>query len=46
MATAELRRLIKLYGLDKFEGQSYVADAAIEFPWNRMYEAAIVFPEK
>ena len=46
MATAELRCLIKLYGLDKFEGQSYVADATIEFPWNRMYEAAIVFPEK
>ena len=46
MATAELRRLIKLYGLDEFEGQSYVSKASIEFPWNRMYEAAIIFPKK
>lgn len=45
MATYKLRELIALYGLDKFVGQSYVKNAVIEFPWNRMYEAEITFPD-
>lgn len=45
MATYKLRELIALYGLDKFVGQSYVKNVVIEFPWNRMYEAEITFPD-
>lgn len=46
LATEALQKMIADYGLEKFEGQSYVADAQIRFPWQRMFEADIVFPEK
>lgn len=46
LATEVLQKMIADYGLEKFEGQSYVADAQIRFPWQRMFEADIVFPEE
>lgn len=46
LATEALQKIIADYGLEKFEGQSYVADAQIRFPWQRMFEADIVFPEE
>ena len=46
LATEALQKMIADYGLEKFEGQSYVADAQIRFPWQRMFEADIVFPEE
>lgn len=46
LATEALQKMIVDYGLEKFEGQSYVADAQIRFPWQRMFEADIVFPEE
>lgn len=46
LATEALQKMIADYGLEKFEGQSYVADAQIKFPWQRMFEADIVFPEE
>ncbi|WP_419516213.1 DUF4127 family protein [Megamonas funiformis] len=46
LATEVLQKMITDYGLEKFEGQSYVADAQIRFPWQRMFEADIVFPEE
>ncbi len=44
MATEFLRKFISDYNLASFEGQSYVSDAEIRFPWQRMFEADIVFP--
>lgn len=46
LATEALQKMIVDYGLEKFEGRSYVADAQIRFPWQRMFEADIVFPEE
>lgn len=46
LATEALQKMIADYGLEKFEGQSYVADAQIKFPWQRMFEADIVFSEE
>lgn len=46
LATEALQKMIADYGLEKIEGQSYVADAQIRFPWQRMFEADIVFPEE
>ncbi|HJG04109.1 MAG TPA: DUF4127 family protein [Megamonas funiformis] len=46
LATEALQKIIADYGLEKFEGQSYVVDAQIRFPWQRMFEADIVFPEE
>lgn len=46
LATEALQKMIADYSLEKFEGQSYVADAQIRFPWQRMFEADIVFPEE
>lgn len=46
LATEALQKMIVDYGLEKIEGQSYVADAQIRFPWQRMFEADIVFPEE
>lgn len=46
LATEALQKIIADYGLEKFEGQSYVADAQIRFPWQRMFEADIIFPEE
>lgn len=46
LATEALQKMIADYGLEKFEDQSYVADAQIRFPWQRMFEADIVFPEE
>lgn len=46
LATEALQKMIADYGLEKFEGQSYVADAQIRFSWQRMFEADIVFPEE
>lgn len=46
LATEVLQKMIADYGLEKFEGQSYVADAQIRFPWQRMFEADIIFPEE
>lgn len=46
LATEALQKMIADYGLEKFEGQSYVVDAQIRFPWQRMFEADIVFPEE
>lgn len=46
LATEALQKMIVDYGLEKFEGQSYMADAQIRFPWQRMFEADIVFPEE
>lgn len=46
LATEALQKMIADYGLEKFEGQSYVADAQIRFPWQRMFEADIIFPEE
>ena len=46
LATEALQKMIADYGLEKFEGQFYVADAQIRFPWQRMFEADIVFPEE
>lgn len=46
LATEALQKMIVDYGLEKLEGQSYVADAQIRFPWQRMFEADIVFPEE
>lgn len=46
LATEALQKMIADYGLEKFEGQSYVADAQIRFPWQRMFEADIVFLEE
>ena len=45
MATQALRKMIADYDLTKFAGQAYVANARIEFPWNRMFEADIVFDQ-
>ena len=45
MATQALRKMITDYDLAKFAGQAYVANAHIEFPWNRMFEADIVFDQ-
>lgn len=46
LATKLLREKIAQYNLADFAGQSYVKDAEIKFPWERMFEADIVFPEK
>lgn len=46
LATEALQKMIADYGLEKFEGQSYVADAQIRFPWQRMFEADVIFPEE
>lgn len=46
LATEALQKMIADYGLEKFEGKSYVADAQIRFPWQRMFEADIIFPEE
>lgn len=46
LATEALQKMIADYGLEKFEGQFYVADAQIRFPWQRMFEADIIFPEE
>lgn len=46
LATEALQKMIADYGLEKFEGQSYVVDAQIRFPWQRMFEADIIFPEE
>lgn len=46
LATKLLREKIAQYNLADFAGQSYVKDAQIKFPWERMFEADIVFPEK
>lgn len=46
LATEALQKMIADYSLEKFEGQSYVADAQIRFPWQRMFEADIIFPEE
>lgn len=45
LATKLLREKIAQYNLADFAGQSYVKDAEIKFPWERMFEADIVFPE-
>lgn len=45
LATKLLREKITQYNLADFAGQSYVKDAEIKFPWERMFEADIVFPE-
>ena len=45
LATEYIHKMITDYNLNKFEGQSYVETARIEFPWNRMFEADIVFDE-
>ena len=44
LATKLLREKIAQYNLADFAGQSYVKDAEIKFPWERMFEADIVFP--
>ena len=44
LATKLLREKIAQYGLADFAGQEYVKDAQIQFPWERMFEADIVFP--
>lgn len=46
LATKLLRKLIQDFKLDEFEDQSYVKDAEIRFPWQRMFEADIVFPNE
>ena len=46
LATKELRKLIADYSLADFEDQSYVKDAELRFPWQRMFEADIVFPDE
>ena len=46
LATEALQKMIVDYGLEKFEGQSNMAAAQIRFPWQRMFEADIVFPEE
>lgn len=46
LATKLLREKIAQYNLADFAGQSYVKDAQIKFPWERMFEADILFPEK
>ncbi len=46
LATEILQKMVVDYGLEKFEGQAYVADAQIRFPWQRMFEADIIFPEE
>lgn len=46
LATEILQKMIADYGLEKFEGQAYVADAQIRFPWQRMFEADIIFPKE
>lgn len=45
LATKLLREKIAQYNLADFAGQSYVKDAQIKFPWERMFEADIVFPK-
>lgn len=45
LATEYLHKMITDYDLQKFEGQSYVETARIEFPWSRMFEADIVFDQ-
>ena len=40
------REKIAQYGLANFAGQEYVKDAQIQFPWERMFEADIVFPKE
>ncbi|HIX83796.1 MAG TPA: DUF4127 family protein [Candidatus Megamonas gallistercoris] len=45
LATKLLREKIAQYNLADFAGQSYVKDAEIKFPWERMFETDIVFPE-
>ena len=46
LATKLLREKIAQYNLADFAGQSYVKNAQIKFPWERMFEVDIVFPEK
>lgn len=46
LATKDLQKLIEDYSLADFEGQSYVKDAQLRFPWQRMFEADIVFPDE
>ncbi len=46
LATELLQKMIAEYKLAKFKGQRYVAKAEIVFPWERMFEADIVFPTK
>ena len=45
LATELLRKMIDQYHLADFAGQSYVANAKIRFPWQRMFEADIVLPK-
>lgn len=46
LATKDLQKMIADYSLADFEGQSYVKDAQLRFPWQRMFEADIVFPDE
>lgn len=45
LATEYLQKMISDYKLASFLGQDYVAKAQIEFPWQRMFEADIIFPQ-
>ncbi len=44
LATEELQQLVLKYGLNKFSGQNSINRVKVTFPWNRMYEAAIIVP--
>lgn len=46
LATKLLHEKIAQYNLADFAGQSYIKTAEIKFPWERMFEADIVFPEE
>ena len=45
-ATDLLQKMIKDFHLEDYEDQGYVEDAEIRFPWQRMFEADIVFPSE
>lgn len=45
LATELLQKMISDYNLASYTGQEYVAKAKIEFPWQRMFEADIIFPQ-
>lgn len=46
LATKLLQGKIAQYDLATFDGQSYVKDTQVRFPWERMFEADFIFPQE
>lgn len=46
LATKLLQGKIAQYDLATFDGQSYVKDTQVRFPWKRMFEADFIFPQE